>query len=722
MNDPAPTDDRLRAWLSGTLPQEHVAALEQRLESDASLARRLEIIADVEGFRLAHAASPAPPPAIFIPPDVMARLKAADFSLTEDEAAVFALLDAPPCGGEPGRLGCFAIRGLLAAGGMGFVFDGFDPALQRRVAIKMPAPHLSADPSARARFMAEAQAVAALDHPHIVPIHSVHAHGDRPFFVMPMAEGLTLAQHVAAHGPLTAAEARRVALHAARALAAAHDRGIVHRDVKPANLLMEPDRVRLTDFGIALPEGVAGTLSGTPEFMSPEQRAGTAVTAASDVWSLGATLQAACGGLERPLALPRQHPLRALAMRMMSPDVESRPAAAEVVRILERLTPTRLWLQRLLRAAAVIAALAALAIFASRIPAVANQLNRHLISAAEPFVVEGKPGTHATLEEALQACGNEGTITIHNDGPWTLSGLRVPAGSHIMIRASSEARPRFLVEDSRTAALTNHGTLTLERLTFTRGSGSDVDHGILDAAGGKLTLRRCELRATASPRRDASFPTAVLLSGKAALQLEQCAIICSWAAAVTIGGDATTDATLTLDRSGLIGFPVLQLRCAAGSQVRLTGTQCSLPSPILFGDSPATPIPDITAEFTRCLLRAETALWWAANESADTIQSRLRWSGRDNVYAADAIFLTNDARNSIRERTPLSASLSDWQTRPGISETDPVQADPAETRDMAGPARNGPVTSLTQAELNALAVPWMQKYPDTGAHFPSLWP
>ena len=724
MNPPPDISDAaLRAWLDGTLPPDEAQRTEAALEHDPAVAERLDELAGVEEFCRTHSGGALPEFSAALPAELMARLKAADFSLTDDEDAVFALLDAAPRDGQPGKLGAFEIHGLLAAGGMGFVFDGFDPALRRRVAIKMPSPHLGSDLAARARFMAEAQAVAALDHPHIVPIHSVHAHGDAPFFVMPMADGLTLAQHVAKHGPLSAEDASRVALHAARALAAAHARGIVHRDVKPANLLMEPDRVRLTDFGIAQSAGMSGAFSGTPEFMSPEQQAGAPVNAASDIWSLGATLRAALRATDRDTmpSLPAGSALARLLPRMLAANPEQRPTAAEIVSLLEQPARARNWKRLALRLTAAAAALTVLTFTAIRIPATADLLNRALVSPQRAFVVDGKFGAHPTLDAAIAAAADGSTITIHADGPWTLRD--VTTSGTLTIRAAENARPRFLVESTDHPGLTSRGALTLERLTIHRSSGTTDAHGILNASAGTLTLRRCDIRATAAPRRDAAFPAAIVVCDGAALHLDRSAIIGTWTAAVAVRSNAPASSSLRLTHSALIGMPVILLHCQEGSTVRIEGNRCSLPSPILFADAPAAPLPWVEATFTSCHLRADTTLWWLPGESDATIRTQFHWTGTDNLFAPDSPFLTTAARAQIRSRSGREdAALANWQAWPGVEEVRPATDDLPHARTLNGSLPAQPAASLAPSAWNTLTAPWHARYPDVGAHFPSLWP
>ena len=189
--------------------------------------------------------------------------------------------------------GHYALERELGRGGMAVVYLARDVRLDRPVAIKLLPPELAAHEKLRDRFMREARTAARLSHPHIVPIHAVDEVRGYVFYVMSYVDGETLAERVAKRGPLPPREASRVLQEVAAALAAAHGQGVVHRDVKPGNILLErgTGRAMVTDFGIArVADGgdtTAGELLGTPEYMSPEQAAGEAVDARSDLYALG---------------------------------------------------------------------------------------------------------------------------------------------------------------------------------------------------------------------------------------------------------------------------------------------------------------------------------------------------------------------------------------------------------------------------------------------------
>jgi serine/threonine protein kinase len=200
-----------------------------------------------------------------------------------------------------GRLGEYEIVEVIGRGGMGIVLKGFQKELHRFVAVKVLAPYLATSGAARRRFAREAQATAAVVNPHVMAIHSVHANSKLPYLVMPYVECESLQQRLDRLGPLELKDVLRIGMQAALGLAAAHAQGLVHRDVKPANILLETnvDRVMLTDFGLARAVDDAtltrtGIIAGTPQYMSPEQANGDAVDHRSDIFSLGSVLYAMC--------------------------------------------------------------------------------------------------------------------------------------------------------------------------------------------------------------------------------------------------------------------------------------------------------------------------------------------------------------------------------------------------------------------------------------------
>jgi len=192
----------------------------------------------------------------------------------------------------------YTIEGEIGRGGMGVVYRARDERLQRRVAIKVLPPELAFQQDIRERFTREAQTAARLSHPHIVPIHSVGEGQGLVYFVMGYVDGESVAARIRRRGSLPVEEARRIMMETADALSAAHAMSVIHRDIKPDNILLEGTRgrVMVTDFGIAkaLSATSGATLTGigvaigTPAFMSPEQAAGERdIDGRSDLYSLG---------------------------------------------------------------------------------------------------------------------------------------------------------------------------------------------------------------------------------------------------------------------------------------------------------------------------------------------------------------------------------------------------------------------------------------------------
>ena len=294
------------AFLAGPLPPAEEAAFVAHLDGCEPCRDRLEREAgDDAGWEDARALLAAPP--------------APSGDSTDELPADLRFLAPTDDPRGLGRIGGYEVTGLIGRGGMGAVFRALDPPLGRTVAVKVIDPALAADPATRARFAREARAMAAVSHPHVVPVYAVDEHrvpapfGQHgnpaktlPYFVMEYVPGETLAGRLDRTGPLGVVAAVRVARQIALGLAAAHAQGLIHRDVKPANVLLERgvERVRVADFGLARPAGAdrgtslthTGQTAGTPEYMAPEQVRGESCDARADLFALGATLFAALAG------------------------------------------------------------------------------------------------------------------------------------------------------------------------------------------------------------------------------------------------------------------------------------------------------------------------------------------------------------------------------------------------------------------------------------------
>lgn len=237
--------------------------------------------------------------------------------------------------------GRYELRGVLGRGGMAEVHDGWDTRLSRPVAIKLLYPALAADEVTRRRFENEARAAAALNHPNIVAVHDSGEDNGTPYIVMERLPGPTLADEIEA-GPLSAERVRWVLADLLGALTAAHAAGILHRDIKPGNVLITASgTAKLADFGIAKTDGAAhtrvGMVFGTANYLSPQRITGRPASPSDDLYALGVLGYEA---LTRQLPFERDHPVATMRavleeplmpIGMLRPDVD--PA---LIQVLER--------------------------------------------------------------------------------------------------------------------------------------------------------------------------------------------------------------------------------------------------------------------------------------------------------------------------------------------------------------------------------------------------
>ncbi|HVX60016.1 MAG TPA: serine/threonine-protein kinase [Pirellulales bacterium] len=323
-----PPADELRQLLSGELSDERQQACAQHMDSCECCQVRIEELA-TEGTQLSrvvrhlHAAEPGATSAYW------PALKALETDAPEKAALRAAppaqelsldFLAPPSDAAYLGKLAQFDVMRVLGRGGMGVVLEAFDSRLQRHVAIKVLDPELAGDALSQQRFCREARAAASITHENIVAVHQVEKSADDgpAYLVMQLVAGESLEQRLDRQQPLSLRDIVRIGMQASHGLAAAHAQGLIHRDIKPGNILLETphDRVKLTDFGLArvshdVKLTQSGFVSGTPLYMSPEQALGEETDPRSDLFSLGAVLYEMCTGQppfsgSSPLAILRQ--------------------------------------------------------------------------------------------------------------------------------------------------------------------------------------------------------------------------------------------------------------------------------------------------------------------------------------------------------------------------------------------------------------------------------
>ncbi|MFO0804021.1 MAG: protein kinase [Gemmataceae bacterium] len=378
-----PDDASLRNYLLGTLNPDESERIARWAEQDASASSRLA------GIDARDPVTDTIRESLYATEGTSMLLQPTKIAENERSTAP----DRP----MPAAIGGYRVIRELGRGGMGVVYEAEDARLGRRVAIKLVARgHSSDDPAAAERFLREARAVARIEHDNVVPILHVDEDDGRLYIVMPLLKGETLDSRLKRESPLPVDELLRIARGAASGLAAAHAAGLVHRDVKPANIWLEAGtgRVRLLDFGLVKAATAedgefrteAGSVMGTPSYMAPEQADGKPVDARTDLFSLGAVLYHAATGRrafqgETKLAIllsvisdspPRAEQLNAnlppdltgLIHACLQKQPEARPAsAAEALRLLqpEIESPPPGRRPRWAVAAAALAAIAALA-------------------------------------------------------------------------------------------------------------------------------------------------------------------------------------------------------------------------------------------------------------------------------------------------------------------------------------------------------------------------
>ena len=301
-------------------PADRAKFLDGACDGDAELRSRVEALLrahDQPDSLLDHPAVAAPDAdpgateALNGTPDpgmTATRTTAGENGASDDEALAFLAPATRP--DSLGRIGHYEVLQVLGKGGFGIVFRAFDEMLQRVVALKVLAPQLAATSPARKRFLREARSSAQVRHENVVQVYEV-AEQPLPYLAMEFIPGETLQQRLDRVGPLERAEVVRIGRQIAEGLAAAHATDLIHRDIKPGNVLLEggQHKVKITDFGLARAADDAsisqsGIIAGTPMYMAPEQAKGETLDQRADLFSLGSVLYQM---VVRPAAVPGEH-------------------------------------------------------------------------------------------------------------------------------------------------------------------------------------------------------------------------------------------------------------------------------------------------------------------------------------------------------------------------------------------------------------------------------
>ncbi len=425
-----------------------------------------------------------------------------------------------------GYLGNYEVLEVIAVGGMGIVFKAYDPELDRLAALKVLAPDLAANATARLRFLREARAAAKLEHENILPIYGVVEDGI-PWFAMRYIPGGTLQDRLDAGEVFEIDALKSLARQVAVALDAAHREGLVHRDIKPANLLFDDDgeHVWVCDFGIARSSDdpaltYPGSIAGTPKFMSPEQAGGRELDGRSDLYSLGAVLYRCAVGEDimagettaavlRELTLNESTVIRAgqsnlprwcrhLLNNLLAKDPDDRPeSAAAVVRAIddEFSPPPKYRARRNKRVALWLVSLTALSatVFGlAQIPAVEHFAN-HLIGSRyqRTFLIADRIGAYPDLRRAIAAAEDGDTIELPVNGPILVDNTVIRSGKALtLVSSDRNQRPQLTTEIAGIPGLVSRSDLSLVGLDFVINAKRDGT-GILIVDDATLSLKDC---------------------------------------------------------------------------------------------------------------------------------------------------------------------------------------------------------------------------------------
>lgn len=598
-------------------------------------------------------------------------------SSTANDGKYFISLLAPS--DRPGALGKFGdydVLEVLGSGGMGIVLKAIERSLDRMVAIKLLAPALAVDEQARQRFLREARAAAAIRHDNIISIFAIGEVKEIPYIAMEFIEGETLAQRFA-HGPLGIDELLRIARETAAGLAAAHRRGILHRDIKPGNILIEraTGRAHISDFGLARAADDSGLtrsgfIAGTPEYLSPERAAGESEDVRSDIFSFGCLLYAACISKSPFAASSTLAVLRKVAdlnppplsevskdvprwfseivARMMAKTPADRFATAEdCLAAIESRNAAPIETSKTSQKSAgkkpVVAFAVAAAIFAILASII---VWKPQMVVGDNFIVLDSAGNErafATIASALGAAPSNGVIELRWSGPLEIPAIQTRG--LVVIRAGPNARPVWMCNDSTTAGLGVRAPLTLEGIEFrwkpgTASAGDNPPPVFFHVINSSLTLNRCRFQAEPSKGGKDHF-AGVLLEGQSefvardsefyfnagaatlvdkpgnqntSLTISNCVIQAG--KALTFGQRSSTHLDLSLEQSSLQGGEFLDLESSASGRLNISALRNLFHFGILLRDGrPASALP---------------------------LRESMRWKEFENLYSIRNKFLASD--------------------------------------------------------------------------------
>jgi hypothetical protein len=687
---PSAESERLRALLEGRLESGEQAALEAELEASARLRDLLAELSGETSFtgEFVDAVRGGPASGRERLRDLIEHLKSrAEAPAAGDEWRELVTVD-PARPDLLGRIGGYEILRLVAAGGMGMVFQARDPKLGRLVALKALTPALAATASARERFTREARAVAAVEHPNVLPIFGIHDGGGAcpvPWFAMTWADGGSLEELLEkSGGKLPFDRVLGFAKQIAAALEAAHAKGLVHRDIKPANILLDAagERLWVADFGIARSADdpaltYSGHVAGTPEYMAPEQTGGGEPDARSDWFSFGTLLYRCVTGRlpfeaatstgvmqavreAEPLSIGNAAPrwFRRLAENLLEKDPRHRMADGRSVRqaLEKRKAPRPVRRRRRWIAAGALAALVLTAAAMLQVPAAAYRLNRWT-AGSRPFVSASRLGCYDQLSEAVAAARPGDTIEVLGSGGRTIRPVVIPPGKPLVIRAEAGARPVFRSPDASAPALRIESPLRLEGLTILRSDPRREGEPLVDLRAGSLTLDGCSLNiALGVSERTGRHPMIRMRQGTT-LEARHSCLFAIGTMTVKIDGGDGPGSRVKLDHSFLAGHHGIGL----GGALDLEMERCAV-----FGDSflvAPGPLQRLSCRSRASSFAIRRGLMHFVSQPIPALQEQVSWDGEGNLFFDGGSMLLQ-----FRGGTSIP-DLAGWKALPFVRET-----------------------------------------------------
>lgn len=552
------SDDRLRSLLAGTLPDHREA--ESHLETCEGCRNRLEAIAGgkesekwlrkfdswSEQNRKVTAVL-APIRATGMPDHTAPVSRTELTALLNHPASEDALSELPEI---LGNLDHLQVLEVIGEGGMGVVLRARDPDLDREVAIKMLKPSLASYPELASQFFEEARAIAAISHENIVPIYQVAKANGVPYLVMPLARNQTLEDKLKAEGQLPFETALELAIRITRALSAAHAAGILHRDVKPDNVLIQARKgnplatVWLADFGLArretldekpIPDPLSINTAGTPGYRAPEIEDGEEADARSDLYGLGTLFEEMVDLSQAPSWF------RDLVRRMRSEAPGHRPdSAAEVLDELRKHEHDRVvahWgrqfcrrCRRVLGRAAMWILPLLLVIGAIDVGMGSSLTNRSLsLLGLGGIQIQGRFGVYRDLGDATSKAASGETITVWGPGYYSTDGCEI-AGKELTIRGISDTEEPEIhltpeaLPDRPLIAIREGSRVSLEGLSLVHEPSDARASGalppLLEITDSSLEAFDCEIRRLKV--RSEEHPSTIIATRALKLSLEQC--------------------------------------------------------------------------------------------------------------------------------------------------------------------------------------------------------